>query len=123
MQPMLSGIELFTGDKRESNFGHLILVGLGGIFVEVLKDVQAGLAPLNKEEVTRMIRGLQGYPLIEGVRGQEGVDEDKFVDIILRISALVGIAPEIEEMDVNPFIGNKNNVIAVDARIKIEKLS
>lgn len=121
MQPMLSGMELFCGAKREDKFGTMVLAGLGGIFIEVLKDVQAGLAPLTKEEVMWMIHSLRGFKMLEGVRGQEGVDIEKFADIIIRLSALVYIAPEIAEMDLNPLLGKGKQVIAVDARIRIEK--
>lgn len=121
IQPMLSGIELFAGSKREEKFGHLVLCGLGGIFIEVLKDVNTGIAPLTKDEAVKMIRSLKSYGIIKGARGQEGVNEELFADIIIRLSALVTIAPEIFEMDLNPLLGKKDNVVAVDARIRIEK--
>lgn len=121
IQPMLSGVELFAGAKKDEKFGHLVLCGLGGIFIEVLKDVSYGLAPLTKEEATSMIKSLKGYGIIKGARGQEGVDEEIFADIVVRLSALVTVAPEIFEMDLNPLLGKKDKVIAVDARIRIEK--
>lgn len=121
IQPMLSGTELFVGAKKEGKFGHLVLCGLGGIFIEVLKDVNSGLAPLSKEESLSMICRLKGYGIIKGVRGQEGVNEEMFTDIISRVSILVSVAPEIFEMDLNPLLGKKDRVIAVDARIRIEK--
>lgn len=121
MQPMLSGTELFVGAKREDKFGTMVLAGLGGIFIEVLKDVNAGLAPLSKREATWMVDNLRGYKILKGVRGQEGVDIDKFIDIVVRVSALVDAAPEIAEMDLNPLLGRKDHVTAVDARIRIER--
>lgn len=117
----LSGTEVFIGAKREKKFGHMVLCGLGGIFIEVLKDVKAGLAPLSCEEARGMIRQLKSYKIIQGVRGQEGVNEIKFAEAVARISVLVKIAPEIFEMDLNPLLGNKAGVVAVDARIRIEK--
>lgn len=117
----LSGTEVFIGAKREKKFGHMVLCGLGGIFIEVLKDVKAGLAPLSCEEAQGMIRQLKSYKIIQGVRGQEGVNEIKFAEAVARISVLVKIAPEIFEMDLNPLLGNKAGVVAVDARIRIEK--
>jgi len=120
-QPMLSGTELFAGVKKEDMYGHLILFGLGGIFIEVLKDVKTVLAPCSKEEVLREMKQLVSYKIIEGVRGQEGVDENKFTDIISRLSALVQVAPEIFEMDLNPLLGTADKIVAVDARIRIEK--
>ena len=121
MQPMLSGTELFAGAKYEKNFGHLILAGLGGIFIEVLKDVNSELSPLSSKMAFRMIRSLKSYKIIEGVRGQAGINEVQFVDILSRISALVEAAPEIQEMDLNPLLGTAETVIAVDARIRVEK--
>jgi acetyltransferase len=121
IQPMLSGIELFAGAKKEDKFGHMVLCGLGGIFIEVLKDVNSGLAPLTKEEAFKMIRSLKSYGIIKGARGQEGVNEEIFADIVVRLSALVSVAPEIFEMDLNPLLGKKDKVVAVDARIRIEK--
>jgi acyl-CoA synthetase (NDP forming) len=121
IQPMLSGIELFIGAKHEPKFGHMILCGLGGIFIEVLKDVSAGLVPLSQAEALSMIRSLKSYKIIQGVRGQEGVSEDKFAEIILRLSALLEAAPEIVEMDLNPLLGRGDRLLAVDARINIVK--
>ncbi|PLX13032.1 MAG: CoA ligase [Marinilabiliales bacterium] len=121
MQPMLSGTELFVGAKHEDKFGHMVLCGLGGIFIEVLKDVNAGLAPLCKDEAIDMIHNLKSYGIIKGARGQEGINEKAFTEIVQRVSALVTVAPEIFEMDLNPLLGNKDKVVAVDARIRIEK--
>lgn len=121
MQPMLKGIELFIGAKHEPKFGHMILCGLGGIFVEVLKDVNAGLVPVNKSESIEMIQNLKSYKIIQGVRGQEGVNEDLFAEVIGKLSGLLQAAPEIVELDLNPLIGNLKQVVAVDARIRIEK--
>lgn len=121
MQPMLSGRELFVGAKKEPGYGHIVLCGLGGIFIEVLKDVSSALAPVSKPEALKMIQSLKSYGLIEGVRGQEGVDEEKFADVVVRVSALLDAAPEISEMDLNPLLGKPNKVVAVDARIRVEK--
>ena len=121
IQPMFSGVELFAGAKREDNFGHMILCGLGGIFVEVLKDVQAGLCPITQEEAIEMIGGLQGYEILKGIRGQQGIDENIFAGILTRLSALLITAPEIFEIDLNPLIGNEEKIMVVDARINIKK--
>jgi len=121
IQPMLSGTELFAGAKFEPKFGHMILCGLGGIFIEVLKDVAAGLAPLSKDEALAMIRGLKSYKIIQGVRGQKGISEEAFADILLRLSGLLLAAPEIVELDFNPLLGKEDKILAVDARIRIEK--
>ncbi len=121
IQQMATGKELFFGVKWESGFGHLIIFGLGGIFVEVLHDVQTALAPLSPEEAKAMIHSIKGYPLIEGVRGEKGLDENALIETLLRISELAEIAPEIREMDINPAFANSKGVIAVDAKIRIEK--
>ena len=121
IQPMIEGVELYCGAVRQGNFGHLILAGLGGIFVEVLKDISYGLAPLNKTEVSSMIRSLKGYEIIKGYRNNKGVNEEMFADAITRIASLVNFAPEIAELDINPFRGTPNELVAVDVRIKIDK--
>lgn len=121
IQPMLSGLELFVGAKHEERFGHLILVGLGGIFIEALKDVSSGLVPLNKNEALSMIRSLKSYKILQGIRGQKGADEHKLADIMLRLSALLHFAPEIVELDLNPLLAEGEKIIAVDARMRVEK--
>ena len=121
VQKMLKGRELFIGAKYEPRFGHIVLCGLGGIFVEVLKDVSSGLAPLSYDEAYSMIHSLRAYKIIKGTRGQKGINEKKFAEIIVRLSTLLRFATEIKEMDINPLLADENDVVAVDARIKIEK--
>ena len=122
VQKMLKGTELFIGAKYEERFGHVVLCGLGGIFVEVLKDVSSGLAPLSYNEAFSMIHSLRGYKIIKGTRGQNGINEQKYAEIIVRLSTLLRFAREIKEMDINPLLADEENVIAVDARIRVEKL-
>ena len=121
VQKMLKGTELFIGAKYEERFGHVVLCGLGGIFVEVLKDVQSGLAPLSAAEAYSMIHSLRGYKIIKGTRGQKGINEQKYAEIIVRLSTLLRFATEIKEMDINPLLADEQDVVAVDARILIEK--
>ena len=121
VQKMLKGRELFIGAKYEPRFGHIVLCGLGGIFVEVLKDVSSGLAPLSYDEAYSMIRSLRAYKIIKGTRGQKGVNEKKYAEIIVRLSTLLRFATEIKEMDINPLLADEDGVVAVDARIRIEK--
>jgi acetate---CoA ligase (ADP-forming) len=121
VQKMLSGLELFIGAKYEPKFGHVILCGLGGIFVEVLGDFSSGLAPLTLSEARSMVRGIRSYRIIRGTRGKPGINEAKFIEIIVRLSSLLRFATEIKEMDLNPLIGSQDNITVVDARIKIEK--
>jgi acetate---CoA ligase (ADP-forming) len=121
VQQMLSGTELFIGAKYEERFGHVILCGLGGIFVEILGDVSSGLAPLTFNEASSMIRSIKSYKIITGTRGKPGINEAKFAEIIVRLSTLLRYATEIKEMDLNPLIGSAENITVVDARIRIEK--
>ena len=121
VQKMLKGTELFIGAKYEERFGHVVLCGLGGIFVEVLKDVSSGLAPLSYGEAFSMIHSLRGYKILKGTRGQKGINEQKFAEIIVRLSTLLRFATEIKEMDINPLLANENDIVAVDARIRIER--
>ena len=121
VQKMLRGTELFIGAKYEERFGHVVLCGLGGIFVEVLKDVSSGLAPLSYGEAYSMIHSLRGYKIIKGTRGQKGINEQKYAEIIVRLSTLLRFATEIKEMDLNPLLADENDVVAVDARILIER--
>ena len=117
VQKMLKGTELFIGAKYEERFGHVILCGLGGIFVEVLKDVSSGLAPLSYGEAYSMIHSLRGYKILKGTRGQKGINEQKYAEIIVRLSTLLRFATEIKEMDLNPLLADENGVVAVDARV------
>jgi len=119
VQKMLKGTELFIGAKYEERFGHVVLCGLGGIFVEVLKDVSSGLAPLSYAEAYSMIRSLRGYKIIKGTRGQKGINEEKYAEIIVRLSTLLRFATEIKEIDINPLLADEHQVVAVDARIRI----
>jgi acetyltransferase len=121
VQKMLKGTELFIGAKYEERFGHVVLCGLGGIFVEVLKDVSSGLAPLSYAEAYSMIHSLKGYKIIKGTRGQKGINEQKYAEIIVRLSTLLRFATEIKEMDINPLLADEHGIIAVDARIRIER--
>jgi acetyltransferase len=121
IQPMISGIEMFAGVKKESAYGHLIVCGLGGVHIEVLQDIAIGLAPLSPGETESMLRSLRGYKIMEGVRGRPGIDKEKFKDVVRRLGALVSVAPEIAELDLNPVLCGPNHATVVDVRIRIEK--
>ncbi len=86
-----------------------------------MKDVNATLAPVSKIEAFEMIQSLKSYKIIQGIRNQEGVNENMFAEIIVKISDLILAAPEIAELDLNPLLGNSKEIFAVDARIRIEK--
>jgi len=121
LQPILEGIELFVGAKYEPEFGHVVLCGLGGIMVEVLKDVSAGLAPLTMAESHRMISSLRGVKILDGVRGQEGISKEVLAGILVKFSNMLVYAEEIAEIDLNPILGKGSKLVAVDARIRIQK--
>ena len=121
MYPMLDGTEVYIGAIRDPKFGHQVFFGLGGIFIEVLKDVQSALVPISADEAKEALTKLRGYKILQGVRGQQPVNVDVYAEQIARVAALVMAAPEIAEMDLNPLLGNPKNVVAVDARIRIEK--
>jgi len=123
VQPMVQGMELFAGSTHEPGFGHLVLCGLGGIFVEALGDVASGLAPLSHEEALFMIRSLRGHKVLSGLRGKEGVSEDAFADILTRLAALVHAVPWIEEVDLNPIMGVGRRLVVVDARLRLGERS
>jgi acetyltransferase len=116
---MPGGTELIIGANADPSVGHLIMFGLGGVFVEIFKDVIFNISPLSDVDVREMITSIKGAPLIKGARGKEGVDETKLAETLQRVSQLVTDIPAIQEMDLNPILGYKDKLIAVDARIKI----
>lgn len=121
VQQMLKGEELYCGAVKQGNFGHVVLCGLGGIFLELLEDTASALAPMSEEEVLSMVESLKGYPVIKGYRNKKGLNKKKYVDLIIRVGALVHIAPEIAELDLNPILADDKQMTVVDVRIKIEK--
>ncbi len=120
VQPMMQGVELFAGVKKEPGYGHVILCGIGGIFVEVMRDYTASLTPLGKKEALYMIRNLKGYKLFQGLRGKPGVDEDAFANILVKLSQLVERIPEIAELDLNPLMARDHRIVVVDTRVRIK---
>jgi len=116
---MPEGLELIMGAKAEEGLGHAIMFGLGGIYVEIMKDVVFSLTPVASGEAAEMIASIKGAPLLEGVRGQKGVNRAKLIEIIQRLSQLLTDLPAIQEMDLNPLMANGDQVVAVDARISL----
>jgi acetate---CoA ligase (ADP-forming) len=98
------GQELLLGIKRDPLFGSFIMVGLGGIFVEVFQDVALRLAPITLDEAAAMLDELQAAPILHGIRGQAGIDRDALLDLLVRLSQLAAQCPEIQEFDINPLI-------------------
>ena len=116
---MPDGLEVILGAKAEEGLGHLIMFGMGGIYVEVLKDVIFDITPVSATEARDMISSIKMAPLLEGVRGNKGVDQKALVEIIQRLSQLVTDLDDIKEMDLNPVIAYEDSVFVVDARISI----
>ncbi|MBN1339493.1 MAG: acetate--CoA ligase family protein [Bacteroidales bacterium] len=121
VQSMKKGLEVFAGVKYESGYGHLIMCGLGGIFIEILKDVNCALLPIDQEDALDLIRKLKSYKILEGIRGTEGINLSLFAEILTRVSALTQAAPEISEMDLNPLMASGKDIFAVDVRICLRK--
>ena len=121
LQPYMSGREIFIGAKKDGGFGTVVMCGLGGIFVEALGDVVSAMAPFSPTFAGEMIKKLRGYKIIRGIRGEEGVNEVIFAEMVSRVATLCHYAPEIVEMDINPVLGNSVNLTAVDARIRIKR--
>jgi acetyltransferase len=113
------GSEIIVGAKAEGGLGHLIMFGLGGIFVEVLKDVVFKITPITTAESEEMLSAIKGAPLLKGIRGKESLYEAGIKEIICRISQLVTDIPAIQEMDLNPVIAFSDRVFVADARISI----
>jgi len=119
IQKMISGRELFCGATSEGRFGHLVMAGMGGIFIEVFRDVATSLVPVSDQEARTMLRSLKSYKIIRGARGAAGVNEEAFARVITSLSDLLTAAPEITEMDINPLLGTPDKIVAVDARIRV----
>jgi len=119
IQPMLSGTELFVGVSKEGKFGHVILFGLGGIFIELIKDFSTCMPPVSKDEILVKLKNLKSYKLFKGIRGKQPINENVFAEIICKLSNALSELPEIVEMDINPLLAEGNSITAVDARIKI----
>ena len=114
------GVEVIIGMTKDAQFGPVLMFGLGGILVEVLKDVSFRIVPLTKRDAHEMIREIKGYPLLEGYRGQEPADIPFLEDLMLKVSEFVDKNPEIKELDLNPIFAYKNKAVAVDARVILE---
>jgi acetate---CoA ligase (ADP-forming) subunit beta len=114
------GVEVIIGMSKDAQFGPVLMFGLGGVWVEVLKDVSFRIVPLESRDAREMIQEIKGKPLLEGYRGQEAVDKDKLEKLILQVSTFVEQHPEIKELDLNPVFAYKDSAVAVDARIILE---
>jgi len=114
------GTEVIIGMYKDAQFGPVLMFGLGGIFVEVLKDVAFRIVPLTKRDAQEMIKEIKGYPVLEGYRGQEPANIGVLEDYLLKVSDFVERRPEIKELDINPIFAYKDGALAVDARVILE---
>ena len=114
------GGEVIMGMSKDAQFGPVLMFGLGGVFVEVLKDVSFRIVPLTRRDASQMIREIKGYPLLQGYRGQESANIAVLEDMLLKLSDFVDRTPEIKEMDLNPIFAYGDGAVAADARVMLE---
>lgn len=113
------GVELLVGGKKDAVFGQVVVFGVGGIFVEVFKDISMRVCPITKKDAEEMINEIKGYPLLQGVRGMKPVDLKAIISLLVNVSKLLDEHQEIKELDLNPVIGYENGYLAVDARVVV----
>jgi len=111
------GLEVIIGAKLDPQFGHVIMFGLGGIFVEICRDVSFRVTPVDREMAREMVLEIKGSPIIEGVRGRESADLEAIIDVITALSSMLEMNPDIIEIDINPLIVYSQGSVAVDARM------
>lgn len=114
------GVEVIIGMSKDAQFGPVLMFGLGGVLVEILKDVAFRIVPLVKRDAKEMIREIKGFPLLQGYRGSEPVDVDNLESMLLKVSEFVDKTPAIKELDLNPIFAYKDGAVAVDARVILE---
>lgn len=124
MQRMVPpGMEVIIGMTKDPQFGPLLMFGLGGVQVELLKDVSFRIVPISPKEAREMIAKIKSYPLLKGYRGKEPVDIPFLEELLVRVSEFVEMNPEVKELDLNPIFAYKKGALAVDARIILEPLA
>jgi acetate---CoA ligase (ADP-forming) subunit beta len=120
VQPLAPpGVEVIIGMVRDAQFGPVVMFGLGGILVELLEDVSFGIVPLTRQDAREMVREIKTYPLLRGYRGQPPVDTDYLEEMLLGVSRLAEVHPEIQELDLNPVFAYRQGAVIVDARIVV----
>ncbi len=119
-QMLIGGQEVIVGAVTDGSFGKLVAFGLGGVLVEVLKDITFRLAPATKEDALSMLDGIQAHEMLKGVRGSDPANRDAIADIIVKVSRLITDFPEIAEMDLNPVFATKDGAVAADVRIVVD---
>src|SRR5882724_3055428 len=119
-QMLAGGTEVIVGSITDGSFGKLVAFGLGGVLVEVLKDITFRLAPATKDDALSMLDGIQAHDMLKGVRGGDPVSREALADVIVKVSQLVSDFPEIVELDLNPVFATKKDAIAADVRIVVD---
>ena len=119
VQEMVSGEEVIIGAVKDPQFGQMLMVGMGGVFVEVFRDVAYRLAPISDDEALEMLMELKGRKLLQGYRGSQGVNMPSLCKTIAGVSNVLYELPEVSEMDLNPVFANQDRVVVADARILI----
>ena len=123
VQPMAApGLEVVVGMTVDEQFGPILMFGLGGVLVEILKDVSFRIVPLEKKDAVEMIREIKGYPLLKGYRGQTPIDVSCLEELLLNLSEFIEKHPDIKEIDINPIIAYKKGAVAVDARVILKNM-
>jgi acetyltransferase len=125
VQPMVldpKSVEMIVGVKRDPTFGPMLMIGMGGTLTELIQDRVVELPPLNERLAKRMLESLRAWPLLNGFRSRPRVDLEKLVDVLIRLSYLVMERPEVLELDINPLIVSSKSVIAVDARVVLDRV-
>lgn len=114
------GLEIIIGMSRDAQFGPILMFGLGGVWVEMLKDVSFRVVPLERQDASEMIREIKGYALLKGYRNQKPADISKLEEMLLKVSGFVEQNPRIKELDINPIFAYSDDAVAVDARVILE---
>jgi acyl-CoA synthetase (NDP forming) len=117
------GIEVIIGMSKDAQFGPVLMFGLGGVLVEILKDVSFRIVPLQPRDACEMIRDIKGFPLLQGYRGSDPADIANLEKLLLKVSAFVEKTPAVKELDLNPIFAYRDGAIAVDARVILEKVA
>jgi acyl-CoA synthetase (NDP forming) len=121
VQPQLGGVEVIVGGARDPAFGPLVLVGLGGVLVEVLRSSVVRLAPIDEREAAAALRSLRGFQVLTGVRGRPAADVDALVRTVVGVSRLMAAVPGVAELDLNPVLASPGGAVAVDVRVRMSR--
>jgi acyl-CoA synthetase (NDP forming) len=120
VQKQARGFEILMGLKKDPQLGPVVVVGMGGIYTEVFRDVARGVAPLSRSDARKMLQSLRCFPILSGIRGQQGVNIGAVEDLLISLSRMAMDYPEIQEMDLNPVLANPVECWCVDSRLVIE---